>query len=408
MKRKGFELGVVLVLGLAAGASVRAQDEDCGKNHYILDTPVCDVQAVDVPIGAPGAIAVTAGGDVYFSVPNLIFKVTGDGDITRIAGSITPGFAGDGGPATQALLNFPTWYPERLQDPYDFNELLAPLAMDALGNLYVGDAYNNRVRRIDAQGVITTIVGTGEPSGFGVWNGDGVEALGTRLWWPQGVAVDASGIILIADGSGSLYRVLPDGQVFHGAVNNCGRPSDTGLCAPEGIAVDAAGAVYAADGLCRIRKFGPPPVDEITFAGDERPDNQGWAYTCGYSGDGGPANPAGLDFPFGVATDTLGNVFIADTYNHCIRKVDAAGVITTYAGMCARRSYFGWIIGGGAGYSGDGGPATAALLDTPHGVAVDAAGNVYIADTGNLRVRKVTPSGVITTIAGNGHALPLQ
>ena len=98
MKCKGFELGVVLVLGLAAGASVRAQDEDCGKNHYILDTPVCDVQAVDVPIGAPGAIAVTAGGDVYFSVPNLIFKVTGDGSITRIAGSVTAG-----SPATAGL-----------------------------------------------------------------------------------------------------------------------------------------------------------------------------------------------------------------------------------------------------------------------------------------------------------------
>jgi hypothetical protein len=387
MKCKGFELGFGLVLGLAAAAGACAQDGGCDKNHYILDTPACDVRALDVPIGPPGAIAVTASGDVFFSVPNLIFKVAADGSITRIAGSLTPGFAGDGGPATQALLNFPTWYPDRIRDPIDFNELVGPLALDALGNLYIGDAYNNRVRRIDTQGIITTV--------------------GPRMWWPQGVAVDPSGNILIADSTGLLYRVLPDGRVFYRAGNNCGRPADTGLCAPEGIAVDAAGAIYVVDGLCRVRKFGATP-DEIAFAGNERPDGHGGAYTCAYSGDGGPANAAGLDFPFAVATDALGNVFIADTYNDCIRKVDATGIITTYAGMCAVRSSRGGIVSGGAGFSGDGGPATQALVNEPHGVAVDAAGNVYIADTGNLRIRKVSPAGIITTIAGNGNALLSQ
>jgi len=390
---------------------VCAQDEDCGKNHYILDAPVCAVQALDVPIGAPGAIAVTAGGDVYFSVPNLIFKVAGDGSLTRVAGGIAPGFAGDGGPASQALLNFPTWYPERLHDPIDFNELVAPLALDAQGNLYVGDAYNNRIRRIDTHGVITTIVGNGDLNGARGWNDNGVQALDAGLWWPQGVAVDTSGNILIADSGGLIDRVLPDGRVFHLAVNNCGRPQDEGLCAPAGIAVDRAGAVYATDMSCTVQRFGGGAVANGTYAGRTL-TGPGWGAwwdgPCGYSGDGGLATSAKLAWPIGMAADTLGNLFIADSYNHCVRKVDPAGVITTYAGACGTQLRVDGVAIAGTHYSGDGGPATAALLDTPHGVAVDAAGNVYIADTGNLRIRKVTAAGIITTIAGNGNDLPLQ
>jgi sugar lactone lactonase YvrE len=364
---------------------------------------VCDTRAIDVPIGAPGAVARDVHGDVYFTVPNQIFKVDAGGGITHVAGNITAGFAGDGGPATQALLNFPTWYPERVQDPYDFVELLGALALDAEGNLYITDAYNNRVRKVDANGIITTIAGDGERG----WTSDGVQAANAHFWWPQGVAMDAAGNLLIADGNGELHRVLPDGSTFRMANNDCGDFLNPGLCAPEGIAVDAAGGVYVADIYCRIRKFGGAGNDG-TVAGDEHPDGSGSAYTCGYSGDGGPATSAALAFPFGVAVDALGNLYIADTYNNCIRKVDIAGVITTHAGTCSLRTHSGTLIRDGSGFSGDGGPATAAQLRVPHGVAVDAAGNVYIADTGNLRLRKVSPEGIITTIAGNGHALALQ
>jgi DNA-binding beta-propeller fold protein YncE len=120
---------------------------------------------------------------------------------------------------------------------------------------------------------------------------------------------------------------------------------------------------------------------------------------CDYAGDGAAAALAVLNKPYGVAADLTGNVYIADTYNNCIRKVTPDGNIATFAGVCS--VYMGPFSPSG-GYSGDGGPATSALLNLPHGVAVDGAGNVYIADTENFTVRKVTPDGNITTVAGDG------
>jgi sugar lactone lactonase YvrE len=213
--------------------------------------------------------------------------------------------------------------------------------------------------------------------------------------------VDAAGTIVVADNAGMLNRVLPDGRVFSVAVNNCGNASEIGLCMPHGIAVDVGGAVYTTDDWCRIRRFGGSRP-EVTYAGTST-----YVDACGFSGDGGPATSAMVAWPYAVAADALGNVFVADTGNHCVRKIDAAGIITTYAGTCAVRARYD-VIAGGPGYSGDGGPATAAQLDSPHGVAVDAAGNVYIADTGNFRIRKVSPDGIITTIAGNGSDIALQ
>jgi hypothetical protein len=160
--------------------------------------------------------------------------------------------------------------------------------------------------------------------------------------------------------------------------------------------VDIAGNVYATDAYCRVRKI-PSGGEIITVAGNESPDGRGFVVTCGYSGDGGPATRAAINGGSGMAVDAAGNLYIADTYNNRIRKVSPAGVITTVAGT--GQSY-GYYYHGG--YSGDGGRATNALLNMPRGVAVDREGNLYIADSENFRVRKVTPDGIITTVAGNG------
>ena len=348
-------------------------------------------QALTVAIGMPGAVTADRFGNVYFSSPNVVFKLDPQGLLTRVAGTATAGFSGDGGLATLAQLNFPRSYPELVKDPIDFSELVAGLAVDPSGNLYIADAYNNRVRRVDANGFITTIVGDGIKGYYGCCNDKaGGSAINARLWWPQGVAADAAGNLFISDLSSHLSKVSPTGTFLTLAGGNCG-PNflQSGLCAPEQIAVDDAGSVYVADGYCRVRKQGPDG-QLVTVAGDDRSPANGFAFTCGFSGDGGPATSAALRSPYGVAVDNLGNLYIADTYNHRIRKVDLAGNISTVAGT------------GVAGFSGDGGRATGAQLSLPHGVAVDAAGNIYIADSQNSRIRKITLDGTIATIAGNG------
>jgi sugar lactone lactonase YvrE len=172
------------------------------------------------------------------------------------------------------------------------------------------------------------------------------------------------------------------------------------LCDPQGVATDALGNTYVSDIYCRVRKI-DADGKITTVAGDSAHEGR-----CAYSGDGGPANSAALAWPIGLATDAQGNLYIADTGNHCIRKVDGGGVITTFAGICTAWPRRG-PLADGSGYSGDEGPATAARLHSPQGVAVDGAGNVYIADTGNSRIRKVDASGTITTVAGNGQPLVL-
>src|SRR5262245_26927811 len=241
------------------------------------------------------------------------------------------------------------------------------LAVDAAGSIYVADWYNNRVRKITRAGIITTIVGGGED-----------------FYWPQGVALDSSGNLYVT--AGGLHTLRSDGSFLTLIGWSCGEPSGApGLCAPEQIAIDGAGNLYIPE-ECRIRKLTPDGV-MVTVAG---------MWWCGYSGDGGPAVAARLGLiPFAVAVDSTGNLYIADTYNNCIRKVDAAGIITTVAGRC----------GSWGGYGGDGGYADHARLRLPSGVAVDGAGNLYIADTYNRRVRKVTSDGIITTVAGNGGML---
>ena len=360
-------LGAILATLLLA-APAAAETSNANNPPARLST------ATAVGIGSPGAVATDVNGNLYFSSEHIVFKLDQQGRIARVAGDGTAGFSGDGRSATAARLNIPLSYPELIADPIDFNPLYGPLAVDRSGNLFIGDAYNSRVRKVDTKGMITTIAG------------------GEQFVWPQGVALDADGNVFIVSAYGYLGKLTPSGTTTPITTSNCG----PGLCAPVGIALDRASNILVADGYCRVRKVSQDG-SVVTIVGLDTQPSNGSRWTCGYSGDGGPARDAALNYPQSVAVDANGNYYIADTYNHCIRKVDGAGIITTVAGKCTY-----------AGFAGDGGAATSAQLHTPVGVAVDPAGSIYIADTGNKRIRKVDPNGVISTVAGNGEKLSLS
>ena len=287
-----------------------------------------------------------------------------DWKIDTIAG----GAVGDNGPAIEARLHAPK-----------------KVAVDAAGNLYIADRSNHRIRRVDPSGTITTVAGTGE-SGF---SGDGDPAVAAQLNIPEGVAVDGAGNLYIADSENHrIRRVDPSGTITTIAgTGESGFSGDNGpavqaaLRRHSDVAVDGAGNLYIADTFNdRIRQIDPSGTI-TTIAGTG---------LSGFSGDNGPAIQARLYWPGGVAVDGVGNLYVADSFNHRIRRVDPSGTITTIAGTGER------------GFSGDNGPAVAAQLRRPEGVAVDSAGNLYIADSDNHRIRRVDPSGTITTIAGTG------
>src|SRR5262245_9679058 len=285
------------------------------------------------------------------------------------AGSGFFGFSGDGGPATNARFSNPNG-----------------VAVAAGGNLYIADLFNDRIRKVDTNGMITTFAGR-----FGgTFGGDGGPATEAGLFDVSGVAVDEKGNVYIADMDNYRVRkVDTTGKISTVAGNgNFGYTGDkvtatqTALASPAAVAVDVAGNIYIADLFnSRIRKVSLQGVI-TTFAG---------VGIAGYNGDGGQAAQAMIDTPEGVAVDRLGNVYIADSASSVVRRVAPNGVITTFAGT------------GQDGFSGDGGPATQARLSSPRGVAADADGTVYIGDAGNDRIRQVTPNGVITTVAGNGQ-----
>ena len=314
-------------------------------------------------------VAVDGSGNLFIAESHRIRRVDGaTGIITTVVGGAASGFSGDGGPATSASLNFPSG-----------------LAVDGSGNLYISDSFNYRVRRVDAAtGVITTVAGDGI-RGF---SGDGGPATSASLNVPWGVAVDTSGNVYIADRDNHRVRRVDAATgvittVAGGFVGDGGPATSSSLNSPAGIALDASGNLYIADSAHhRVRLVDGATGTITTVAGTT---------STGFSGDGGPATTANLNSPQGVAVDGSGNLYISDTFNHRVRRVDAAtGVITTVAGD------------GASGFSGDGGTATSASLKFPRGLAVDAAGNLLIADE-NHRVRRVdASSGIITTAAGNG------
>jgi uncharacterized protein (TIGR03437 family) len=364
-------------------------------------------------LNQPQGVAVDSAGNLYIAdwQDNRIRKVA-NGVITTVAGNGTRGYSGDNGLATSAQLAYPQG-----------------VAVDSAGNLYIADTSNSRIREV-SNGVIATVAGDGT---FG-FSGDNGPATSAQLNGPSGVAVDSAGNLYIGDLGNTRIRKVSNGVIttVAGGSSSIGDngPATSAEFAPAGLAVDSAGNLYIADSYNnRIRKVSNGVI--ATVAGNG---------TGGFSGDNGPATSAQLNYPAGVAVDSAGNLYIADTYNSRVRKV-SNGVITTVAGggssfgdngpaTSAQLSVGGialdsagnlyiadyynhrvrkvsngvitTLAGDGVpGFTGDNGLATSAQLASPSGVAVDSAGNLYIADEGNNRIRKVT-NGVITTVAGNG------
>ena len=323
--------------------------------------------AVDARLNYPSSVALDAVGDLFIgdSANHRVRRVDADtGIISTFAGTGERGYGGDGGPAVEALLRSP-----------------GDIAVDAVGDVYIVD--NVRVRRVDADtGVISTLAGRG-----GI--GDGDVAVDARLSSPEGLAMDAAGNLYVVDRSERVRRI--DAQTSRistfaggGGFRGDGVPAVDARLSPRDVAVDTAGNVYIADSSQdRVKRVDVATGLISTFAGSGR---------YGFGGDGGQAADAQFREPTGVALDSAGNVYIADRYNHRIRRVDAAsGVISTFAGT------------GANGFGGDGGVAIEARLSWPERVAVDGADNVYIVDRSNDRIRRVeADTGVISTFAGTG------
>ena len=340
---------------------------------------------------------------------NMVLKVDTNGMVSIVAGNGLGRFAGDGGPARAASLSFPSAVAVDgsgnvfildaingrvrrvgpngiistvagggnanpvsaeggLATKADF-ELQPPggggangIAVDAAGNLYIADRYHNRIWKVNAAGIISTYAGNGQT---GI-TGDGGPAVSAGIPQPTGIRFSA-GNLYIAEAFGPIRRVSAAGII-----------TTISASIATGLATDAAGSVYIANQLGeRVQKIVGGSV--IPVAGNGKSE---------FSGDGGAASTAGLSSPSDVVLDSNGNIYVADRDNDRIRRIDPNGIISTIAGQGSS--------------VGDGGPATSARLDNPSQMTMDAAGNLYVADSVNHRIRKITPSGVISTFAGNG------
>jgi sugar lactone lactonase YvrE len=296
--------------------------------------------------------------------------------IITVAGIGIEGYTGDGGSPLYAQLHWPT-----------------DVVIDTAGNVYIADALNNVVRKIKS-GKITTIAGTGfqDGTGRGGFSGDGGQATAARLYFPTGVAVDRKGNVFIADQANNRVRKIDTGGIINTIAGNgaAAYTGDGGLAvsaqvsAPTRVVVDTAGNIFIADaGNNCIRKIDVVTGNISTIAGTG---------AAGYNGDAVPANTAQLNNPNDVAVDDSGYVFIADTYNNRIRKIDLFGAISTIAGD------------GVPGFAGDGGPATASVIYSPSGIVVNDSGRVYFSQLGDSRIRKIGKNDTIATIAGTGSA----
>ncbi len=289
--------------------------------------------------------------------------------INTLGGTGDSGFSGDGGAGIAAMLASPHG-----------------VAADAQGHLYIADKYNHRIRKIAPDGSISTVAGTGAAG----YSGDGAPAIRAQLNTPLDVAVDAQGRVYVVDHGNHCIRSIDTSGIIQRLAGQCGaegsvndgKPARSAyLRRPSGIGIDAAGTVYIADsGNHRIRKVTADGIIQ-RVAGENR--------NGGYSGDGGAAIAANLRNPLDVASDTQGNVYIADTDNHRIRKIDSNGRISTIAG-----AHFG--------YTGDGSAAKYALLYKPSSLAIDGQNRLLIADSYNHRIRLIDAQDLIHTVAGSG------
>ncbi len=338
-----------------------------------------DGPATSAQFSSPWSVAMDGAGKLFIAdlSNNRIRQVTPGGIVTTVAGTGTRGFSGDGGPATNAQLSGPIG-----------------LAVDGAGNLFLLDSNNGRVRKISGDGIITTVAGNGS-RGFSGDRGPATNAAlggyGVCNTYCGGVAVDGAGNLFIADpGNSRIRKVDPNGIITTVAGNGAGGYSGDGgpatsaaLLYPAGVAVDREGNLFIAEAR-RVRKVSASGI--ITTVAGGGP-------LAGSAADGGPATNARLSSPIAVALDAAGNLYIADPganfftgdagddpADHRIRKVSPNGIITTIAGT------------GTPGSSGEGVPAATAALNGPTGVAVDAAGNVYVADSANNVVRVLRPT----------------
>ena len=370
---KHFFLFLFIFLTISADAQTITTFAGNGTGWFNGDS----IPALDAGI-SPECVAVDDSGNFYFTDPNnyRVRKVNKLGVIATIAGNGTNGFSGDSGLAINAQLNYPTG-----------------IAVDQNGNVYICDTYNERIRKISIDGIITTIAGTG----VGADSGDNGPAIAASLGGPYGITIDHSSNIYIVNlGTYRVRKINTSGIITtiagtgtHGYNGDSIAATTAELNYPRGIAVDGSGNVYIADAVNhRVRKVDTAGII-TTFAGNG---------TGGYSGDDSAAAAAKLYAPYSIAIDVMGNIYISDIIaNSVVRKVNTLGIITTYAGN------------GIPGFFGDNGPAIDAQLNGPKSIALDNAGNMYIADAQNFRIRFIksillvnTPSAsIVATIYPN-------
>jgi trimeric autotransporter adhesin len=372
--------------------------------------------ALGISLNSPTDVCFDLAGNYYFSdqLNHRVCKVDTNGTLVTIAGKDQspphPSFSGDGGPAFGAGLNRPIG-----------------ITFDPFGNLYIADRSNNRIRKVDTNGIITTVAGAG---GFG-YSGDGDYATNAVLNAPGGVAFDASGNMFIADTGNNVIRQVDTNGIITtvagagaGAFGGDGGPATNAfLNLPESLIVDPFGNLLISDtanscirrvdtnGIITTLAFGLSSVTKVVMDSNGnlfiaaqgknqilKRDTNGILSVMGgtgsgsYTGDTGSANMAYLAGPTGVVADPNGKLIIVDQSYQRIRQVSTVGLIDTIGGT------------GTAGFSGDGGAAVKAKVNTPFGVAMDSAKNVFFSDSSNHRVRKIDPQGIITTVAGNGTA----
>jgi sugar lactone lactonase YvrE len=331
-------------------------------------------QATTVPLLLPGGLAYDGAGNLYFAetANHVIRRVSSTGVLSTVAGNTVQGFFGDGGPATSAELDSPS-----------------SVALDSAGDLFIADAHNHRIRRVDAAtGVITTFAGTGV-SGL---SPNGTAAAKTQLDLPQALAFDAQQNLYFADARTHVVRRIDHatgvvttvaGNGTQGFSGDGGAAIQAEIDSPSGIAIDSAGNLFLADTHNqRVRRVDAATGIIASVAGTGQP---------GFSGDGGSGAAAALRLPRGLAIDASGDLFLVDSANQRIRRIDATtGQISTLAG------------GGMQAFAGDSGPAVSAALDSPAGIAISPANLPTLADSGNQRIRQVDSAAVIHTIAGLG------